>query len=287
MKIEFEKINPDRAKAMLGNSHANRNLRRGWVSLLARDMKAGRWQKTGQAIIISLDGKLLDGQHRLHAIIESGQTIEIAVATGIADDAFHSIDTGRPRNAADVLGISGVKNSRAVAAATQRVAFLLSGAISGLARDTNTGKLSPSALVSFYETLDRDYMAEMILVAGRAVERFRYVTVSDLASLGYVAGSVFHSNFMEFCELTGSGAGLDDGSPVLALRNWLVNATGLSRATTRDGKAFAHARAWTAFARGESLFRIVYNPTKDGGANPPQGLHLADSRDWIDRNIRK
>jgi hypothetical protein len=50
---------------------------------------------------------LVDGQHRLAAIIEADLPIEVTVFTDVGAGTFDVLDTGKRRNAADVLAIEG------------------------------------------------------------------------------------------------------------------------------------------------------------------------------------
>lgn len=61
----------------------NRKLRVRTVDAFAADMRRGKWHTTHQGIAFDEAGNLLDGQHRLAAIVKSGCTIEILVTTGI------------------------------------------------------------------------------------------------------------------------------------------------------------------------------------------------------------
>ena len=109
-------VDPDLAARWLARNEANRNLRAAQVAKYAGDMTAGRWQLTGAAIQFAIDGRLLDGQHRLAAIIKSGVTVPMLVVRGLPPSAQAYMDTGAKRTVADQLGIAGFKNSSILAA---------------------------------------------------------------------------------------------------------------------------------------------------------------------------
>lgn len=116
-----EKVTPERAELWLARNRDNRNLRRSRVASLARDMAGGRWQLNGDAIRFSRSGVLVDGQHRLAAVIESQCTIESLVIRGVDDEARFTIDVGAPRTAADGLRFQGVENAKYVAPLARRL----------------------------------------------------------------------------------------------------------------------------------------------------------------------
>src|SRR4051812_40935726 len=104
-------ITPALAQEWLKLNTKNRVLRPHRVSTFARDMKMGRWMLNGEAITFSDLGRLLNGQHRLHACVEANRSFETVVMRGVPDKSFPTIDTGGKRTAGDVLGMSGIKYS--------------------------------------------------------------------------------------------------------------------------------------------------------------------------------
>ena len=100
---EITTITPAEATNWLRANCKNRPVRKAHVEFLAREMKGGNWRVNGQPIIIADNEQVLDGQHRLLAIIEAGIPIKTMVTYGIAEDAFSTIDTGAVRSSADAL----------------------------------------------------------------------------------------------------------------------------------------------------------------------------------------
>src|SRR5881397_2396243 len=76
--------------------------------------------------LVKLDheGRVRDGQNRLHAIVQAGMPVRSVVARGVSEDAFDVMDTGRSRNAADVLHIHGYPTQNALAAAARGLMFI-------------------------------------------------------------------------------------------------------------------------------------------------------------------
>lgn len=105
--MKFEKITPTRAKELLTENSVNRRLRGRLVTSYAEDMRQGLWKPTGEAIKISRTGQLLDGQHRLNAIIEAKKPLDLLVVTGLPDEAQALMDQGAVRSASDALQMHG------------------------------------------------------------------------------------------------------------------------------------------------------------------------------------
>ena len=96
-------ITPTDAANWLRCNKSNRPLRKSHIRFLANEIENGNWQVNGQAIVIADNEEVLDGQHRLHAIIEAGKAVQSLVIYGITPEAFRTIDTGIVRTGADAL----------------------------------------------------------------------------------------------------------------------------------------------------------------------------------------
>lgn len=115
-------IGPDVARELLElNTKGQRTISKDAVERYAVDMSTLDWLFNGAAILISNSNELLDGQHRLTAIIESGESQVLLIVRGIDPAAMVTIDAGRKRSYADGLRIRGYANHTTVAAIASRV----------------------------------------------------------------------------------------------------------------------------------------------------------------------
>jgi hypothetical protein len=106
MQVTRETITPEVAHEMLGlRPHFQRAVRRLAVERYAEDMRHGIWHPAAPAPIVFSDSdELLDGQHRLHAVVLSGVTIEAWVVRGVPSHTFAAIDLGAARSVTDLTG---------------------------------------------------------------------------------------------------------------------------------------------------------------------------------------
>jgi hypothetical protein len=102
-KASIVAVTPKLAERWLSaNYNGQRKVRRSTVAKYAREMAAGEWRgDNGQSITFSADGWLVDGQHRLRAVIESGCEVEMLVVRSSQDAAqiMATIDVGDKRMA--------------------------------------------------------------------------------------------------------------------------------------------------------------------------------------------
>jgi hypothetical protein len=116
-----QRITPAKAEELLAANTANRPVSKSTVRGFAEAMRRGDWLVTHQGIAFDTDGVLVDGQHRLAAIVEADLPVEMTVFTDVEPGTFDVLDTGKRRNAADVLAIEGEKSSIMLAAMVRTV----------------------------------------------------------------------------------------------------------------------------------------------------------------------
>lgn len=112
----FVTLTPQLAQVLLLNNKGNRRVNSSNLEDIMRDIVADLWAINGEAIIVSKDGKLNDGQHRCFSVLLTGKPIRTAISFGVERDTIGTVDIGRKRTGSDRLGISGVKNSVPLAA---------------------------------------------------------------------------------------------------------------------------------------------------------------------------
>lgn len=128
VSVSIERIGPNEAADMLCDNQDNRRLNHRNIVFLADAIKQGEWFMNGEAIIYGADGLLLNGQHRLWAIIRAELSVDVMVVRGVDKQAFKTLDSGRTRRAGEVLDMAGESNGNQVASAIQAlVCFADSG----------------------------------------------------------------------------------------------------------------------------------------------------------------
>lgn len=127
MKAEVITITPILAKDFLSKNTSNRLVHKGTVSLYASIMERGQWKLNGEGIVLDTNGNLLNGQHRLSAVIKCNKNIDFLVVSGVGSDSYTTFDTGKKRSAQDVFKIDGILNSSSIAGGISRYLKLLVG----------------------------------------------------------------------------------------------------------------------------------------------------------------
>jgi hypothetical protein len=241
------KIDPDKAVELLENNTYNRNLRQKIVERYANIMKKGEWRLNGETIIISKSGRVLDGQHRLWAVIESGVTIETAIVYGVDENYFATIDTGQAKKPADMFKIAGIKEPQ----------------------------LTSTAIMWIYMYVNEKVMVKESCTAEHAIELFReFPDVEDSicfarpcgkflpkgtgTALHYLFAMVDKKLANAFFEAIGTGEFETGQSPIRAFRERLINdILKNGKPTTKPVDRYAMAiKAWNAYYEGRQI-RVV------------------------------
>jgi len=116
---ELMVITPTMAGDLLKRKLPNRPLSKARVRVMIEDMRAGRWQTNGESIILTESLEVIDGQHRLQAVYESGVSITALVVVGIAPDVAMSIDQGRAKVGSDLLYMVGLEQAKELASTSR------------------------------------------------------------------------------------------------------------------------------------------------------------------------
>lgn len=102
----FVEIPPELAKSIMEhNNISNRNISLRNVEHLAAQIVNESWYENPQPVVFSVCGRLLNGQHRLQAIVVAGIPAKMAIVLDADPATYEVMDTGNKRSLADVAGI--------------------------------------------------------------------------------------------------------------------------------------------------------------------------------------
>ena len=211
-------ITPAKATELLaGNAENQRKVNQARVRKYTAEMLSGLWLYNGESIIVSESGKLIDGQHRLLAVIESDVTIEVALVTDVPDeqdgiDTFLTINTENRSNA-DALYISGFKVENANIA---RLLSLLSTFSKQRLREKPSGiKYLNPEIVTMAREFGEESALEIIERAKNLQSRNSIVSLNYWLVIVHVMRQL--PGGVQFTEDLADGNEFAEGAPVGAL----------------------------------------------------------------------
>ncbi|HVU07635.1 MAG TPA: hypothetical protein VHG89_03730 [Verrucomicrobiae bacterium] len=123
VRSQWMDVTPEMAARWLKVNFRNRPVSDDVVKAYARDMVSGVWHPTHQGIAFNDRDELIDGQHRLMAIVLARKTVRMMVTFGLKSQIEGSdmttmdcVDRGRTRSVADQLKIQhGLKTGTQIA----------------------------------------------------------------------------------------------------------------------------------------------------------------------------
>lgn len=215
MEVTQVTITPKVAAEMLEKNTCNRQISKSHVANLAREISEGRWKANGDTIVMNGE-RLIDGQHRLLAIIEASVPVRTLLVTGVASDVFDTKDVGKRRLPGDALTVVGEKDVNNMAAAVGVLIRYEAGTI--FPSKTSGSYVSNSEIVegiAKYPGLRESLAAMYPLSIGR------WMSTSMAAACHYLFSQVDPVAATEFFSLLANGENLTRGNPVYQLRERL------------------------------------------------------------------
>lgn len=247
-------ITPEMAEEFLGSNPRNRPMKRQHLAFLCEEMRSGRWKTNGDTIRIGVDGTLIDGQHRLEAVRQTGTPITTLLVTGLELDAFDTIDSGAKRSAGDTLAVAGEKNGRNLAAALVVADDLLAGR-------TDFVRSMKTSNAEVLNMLDRHPEIRDSLSWGKALVRLAPASIS--VAMHYIFRRRNKEKADAFFNAVATGVGLEFDSPAYLLRQRLIdNATAKGKLTRRYTAAL-FIKAWNSFNTGQRLKYLRFREVGD------------------------
>jgi len=104
MHFETVIVTPEMARNFLTKNTVNRPLKSTIVKDFADALKRGEWRVSHQGVAFACNGRLLDGQHRLTAISNTGISAPMTIAYDVPEEAFCVMDIGARRTISDIYG---------------------------------------------------------------------------------------------------------------------------------------------------------------------------------------
>lgn len=269
-------IGPEMAQRMIESNTKNfRKTDKDRVNKYAKEMLSGCWEFNGETIKVHKDGYIIDGQHRLKAVIKSGVWIKVVLVTMLDIDG-RTVDKGKPRSTAQWLSYCGIKNARDTGA----VARLCVQYDKDLWSKNNLkiDAIVDSEVISFVEANNHLIQDSLKL----AIPSRGIISSAILSAIVLLGTKNFSkpsdSAFAKwFCNSLATGANLSNNDGVLLLRNRLSTKKSNER-IPRDVIRWSATKAWNKTLLGESCTPASIRVTTVGPTRqvPPNQIEQAN-----------
>lgn len=258
-----ELVTPAIAVDWLETNTSNRRLNAYRVLRWTGAIERGEWKVNTDAIGFDSDGVLVNGQHRLRAVINAGIAVEMLVVRGLEPAVMKTLDIGNHRANGQLLEMLGHKRGGQLAAAASLHMRYESGEIvtaDGSLTNNNKVGFTPEQLHAWavkHPTVETDVLKLMA-----TVRKYSYLSPTVGAAAYVLFDAVDNDQTEVFFEKLWEGADLAQANPILTLRRKL----GLEYGRTRDGGRSAVSpeewlvytiKAWNAWRAGDDLSRLT------------------------------
>lgn len=248
MNYEMMTVTPELAGRWIKEkNNRNRPLSKSFVDAYALDMAKGRWKKTHQnSIAFYKDGNLADGQHRLHAIVQSGVSVECMVFWGLESSDAYGIDAHRMRNTHDQIKIAGAEdwiNKEIIATARMM-----------MSNTRHARKPSPQEIVEFC----KKHKSALVFSMSNMPKSYFSAAVRVAVAIAY-----YHENqekLQDWCEIAKTGMAFHPSDrSVISFRERMLRDPNLKSqgGTNRELICKMAMRSINAFCKNETLSKIV------------------------------
>lgn len=261
-------ITPNKAKELLEKNTINRPVNQKNVDFIARQIMGRTFHLTGESIKISKSGNLLDGQHRLLAIIQCGVAAKMFITEGLEDECFKYIDTGRPRQASDVLAIEGVLNATKIAAITKFIINFKRGYYSNAAeKNSSSGikKISNSEVSEFVSKNEKELVDSYEFGFGKGK---RLIQGTLISSLHYIFKQINEKDADIFINKVTEGENIGKTNPIFLLREKFIFEQRSKRKMRMVEKVALICKTWNLIRDNKTVVRLEWDSNRENFPKP-------------------
>jgi hypothetical protein len=244
-------ITKELATNILNMNTRNRKVKKNNLVKLVHELETGLFKFNGESIIISKDGKLLDGQHRLLAVEQTGIPIKSIIVYDVEDNTFSTIDTGICRTTSDVLSVNNIENYALKAKLAKM--FILGLQNKNFNGRAKSYKVTNEEVLRFAKDNDEE-LNDICSKAMRYYTKKRLLPTSDIGYFWHIFSSENRKIAEMFFEELFGGLFSSDKNPCYHLRNKLEDAkfsnTRKMDKPTRDKFIF---KAWDKYLNNQEI----------------------------------
>lgn len=258
----LELITPAKAKAFLENNKQNRPLNKKNLDFLKTELTRGNFHTTGDSIKIAENGDLLDGQHRLQAIVETGIAIEMFVVRGLEKKVFKYMDQGKGRTAGDILAIEKVENPTQLSSMSRFIMLFQAGKFGASAgKDGAKRTKITNADISAFVSRNKTALQESRLMGYNKDNKL--VPAGTLSSLHFIFSKLHTTQANDFCEKIVQGNDLSKTDIIYMLRTILLADLSSRRKMGPQEKIALICKAWNIYRAKKTVLQLKWDVKED------------------------
>jgi len=252
-------MSPKWAAEILGAQAAggNRTPRRRVVDKYAHEMNSGRWRPHAAAIHITAEGRLLNGQHRLMAVVKCGFPVAMAILFNADPEDMPVMDDMTPRRPSDLLAALGHKNARHLEAVCRLIRRYDSVPVTGRLQQFISCVLSNEEVNCIVER--HPGIPDSMAFIGFHQASYRPLNLTLATFVHYMAAKTDREKADEFMHRIKDGVGLEATSPTYVLRERLQDNQSSRARLSRDHVLALMVKAWLCYEAGGTMKQLRWS----------------------------
>jgi len=258
-------VGPKQARELIARNHGSqRALSQRKVREWAGQMRRGEWRYNGDSVRYTKSGWMVDGQHRLNAVILADVEIVMHVVEGLDDDVFAKIDVGMVRTPGHILQMAGYSCGTQLGATIACLSRLENAHVLGVLDESDLHKddLVPYARAHEVE------ISPLLNIYHRAKHHELSPPSAIAAAFTFIRRWALDTNVLDtFIDSVLTGANLGSNDVRLSLRNKLHGTRSRSAQLTQSEAMVYCIQGWGMFLRG--LSKGLVTRETDGHLNMP------------------
>lgn len=254
---EVVRLTPQLAEEWKEKLAKNRPLMESVVLEYADAICRGEWQMNGEAIIFDDHENVIDGQHRIHAVILSGKSIDTLVVRGVKSKAFHTLDQHSRRTRAQILAVEGEAYYNHYAGALSWLWRYNNGQMASKTKTASRGQFSTSVMLR--ERSNHPGLRDSVhFICGTNYQLSRFASLPLSCTLHYIFSQKDKDKADAFFEKLCTGENLNVGNPIYILRERLISNRAELHKFSSVVQAALIVKTWNAFRASRKLGQLKY-----------------------------
>jgi hypothetical protein len=210
-------LTPAFAQRLLERNVHNRKLSEKVVQKYIAEIKAGEWRLTPGGIGFDDQGALVDGQHRLQAVMRTNQAVPMLLTLGLPSASQEKVDRQRRRTLFDALYLAGH--------AVMRQEVEIATCLTRRMVRSESGALPCDFLVKQTLECHQEHIRAVIACMKGANKTVRGLSQASFLAAATLYHEIDAEKCAEFLDAVRTGAMLTEDHPAMRLRRFLLGET--------------------------------------------------------------
>jgi hypothetical protein len=253
------------AETILLLNTKNRQINEKHLIFLKKQILDNAWVFNAQSISISNENTLLDGQHRLTAVVKTDKEIVSNVSFGVNQNTFSTIDTGVVRYAKDTLYLNGYNNVANLSSAIKLISNYNANRISETRG--RESKMTNEQTLQFAKKHSIEYWNGLIKQASLYYKNHGVlmgISCSEIASFLYLIKDADQTKIDNFCKIIFLGLDRKEDTFINFLAKKLIDAKKNKMSSIPYAIKMAYLyKAWNMFLDNSKAKKVLYNPESE------------------------